>query len=102
MASPYDLPALRDIPGTDYHRRPIDAFRALVAQKVAKAWDEDVVKVFAGVDLGKKGADLAVAAPRFKKGNPAEWTKKVVDSFEADNAIASVEAQGPFLMFQAK
>jgi len=30
--------------------------------------------------IGKKGSDLAVAIPRFVKGNPAEAGKKVVDA----------------------
>lgn len=102
MTSPHALPALPTIPGTNYDRVPIDAFRASVAQRVATAWDEDVSKVFAGVDAGKRGADFAVAVPRFKKGNPAEWIAAVVDSFKPDNAIESVTAEGPFLMFQMK
>lgn len=100
--SKYQLPALPEIPGVDYDRVPLDAFRAAVAQVVATAWDEDVQKIFTGVDTGKKGADFAVAVPRFKKGKPDEWILKVTDGFKPDNAIQSVERQGPFLMFQVK
>ena len=30
--------------------------------------------------LGKKGGDLTVAIPRFVKGKPDEWAKKVTDA----------------------
>ncbi|BEJ15181.1 hypothetical protein CspHIS471_0409480 [Cutaneotrichosporon sp. HIS471] len=100
-AEKYALGPVPAIPGTDYARVPVDQFRAAVAKVVADAWDETPEKIFAGVDLGKKGADFAVATPRFKKGKPDEWVKKVVDAFKPDNYLSEVKAQGPFLMFTA-
>lgn len=75
----YELPPVPQIPGVDYTRVPIEQFKAAVAKLVAEAWDETPEKIFAGVDTGKKGADLAVAIPRFKKGKPDDWAKKVLD-----------------------
>jgi arginyl-tRNA synthetase len=78
--SEYALPTLPSVPGLFPEAQPIDAFKLAVAQVVATAWEEDVAKIVAGVDTGKKGADLALAIPRFKKGKPDEWSKKVVDA----------------------
>lgn len=79
-AEKYALGPVPQIPGADYARVPIDQFRAAVAKVVADAWDETPEKIFPGVDLGKKGADFAVATPRFKKGKPDEWVQKVLDA----------------------
>lgn len=80
-SSQYALPStLPSVEGYYPETQPIDGFKLAVAQLVAKAWEEDVAKIVAGVDTGKKGADLAVAVPRFKKGKPDEWAKKVVDA----------------------
>lgn len=79
-AEKYALGPVPEIAGADYARVPIDKFRAAVAKVVADAWDETPEKIFPGVDLGKKGADFAVATPRFKKGKPDEWVQKVLDA----------------------
>lgn len=79
-AEKYALGPVPQMPGADYARVPVDQFRAAVAKVVAEAWDEPAEKIFAGVDLGKKGADFAVATPRFKKGKPDEWVQKVLDA----------------------
>ncbi|TXT04347.1 hypothetical protein VHUM_04114 [Vanrija humicola] len=96
----YELPAVPQIAGVDYARVPIEQFKAAVAKLVAEAWDESPEKIFAGVDTGKKGADLAVAIPRFKKGKPDEWAKKVLDVFKPDNYLSEVTQMGAFLMFK--
>jgi arginyl-tRNA synthetase len=101
----YALPDLPHLAGVDIARSPLDAFRLAVAKLVSEAWgDVEVEKIFAGVDTGesiwtllrwrrrqwliqggKKGADLAVAIPRFKKGKPDEWGKRVVDAVSKEN-----------------
>lgn len=80
MSAQLQYPTLPVIAGTDYVHEPIQAFKAAVAQIVADAWEEDVSKIYAGVDTGKKGTDLALAVPRFKKGKPDEWIKKVEEA----------------------
>ncbi|KAL7424485.1 arginyl-tRNA synthetase [Cryptotrichosporon argae] len=99
-AARYELPPTPAIAGVN-ERAVIDSFKAHVAHFVAEAWgDVDPAKVFAGVDTGKKGADLSVAIPRFKKGKPDEWAKQVVDKFTPNNYISALEVQGAFLLFQ--
>ncbi|KAK4689597.1 arginyl-tRNA synthetase, partial [Tremellales sp. Uapishka_1] len=95
----YALPVIPTVAGADPARSPFDGFKIAAAKLVAEAWDVDVAKVYEGVDTGKKNVDFAVAIPRFKKGNPAEWAKMVVDSFTPDNYLAEVTAQGAFLHF---
>lgn len=81
MPSPYALPTLPSLPGTDIVRQPVDAFKIAVAQLVSEAWgDVDAAKLVAGVDTGKRGTDLTLAIPRFKKGKPDEWSQKVIDA----------------------
>ena len=90
----YALPTLPLVPAASPDTLILDAFKLAVAKLVGKAWEEDPAKIFTGVDtgmshlffrivsdhLGKKGADLAVAIARFKKGNPAEWGQRVLNA----------------------
>jgi arginyl-tRNA synthetase len=90
----YDLKELPQVPGARPDRVVLDAFKLGAAKLVAEAWEMDVAKVFAAVDtsqssfdstaaladeIGKKGADLSVAIPRFFKKDQADWGKKVID-----------------------
>lgn len=53
IPSQYALAAdLPQIPGVDLAKEPMEAFKLSVAKLVAQAWDEDVMKVYAGVDTG--------------------------------------------------
>lgn len=94
----FALPELPTVKGAEPSRNVLDAARLIVAKTVSEAWGLDIKKVFDGVDLGgsichkrsmqrsahlvlgKKGADLAVAIPRFVKGKPDEPAKKVLDA----------------------
>ena len=78
--SDYSIPELPTVEGAHPDRNILDAARLSVAKTIAAAWDVDVAKVFPAVDFGKKGADLAVAIPRFFKGSPDEHGAKVVES----------------------
>jgi len=75
--------------------QPIDAFKTAVAQLVASAWEDDAAKIVQGVDTGKKGADLALAIPRFKKGKPDEWAKKVLDAVSLHGCPSEGEGERP-------
>lgn len=49
----YALPAdLPEVAGVDMTREPMEAFKMVVAKLIADAWEEDVHKIFAGVDTG--------------------------------------------------
>lgn len=48
----YDLGELPNVPGADPKRSPMDAFRLGIAQTIAKVWDQDIAKVFNGVETG--------------------------------------------------
>ena len=37
---------------------------------------------------GKRGVDFAIAVPRFKKGEHAEWGKKIVDAVGITAAVS--------------
>lgn len=54
-SSKYPLPALPSVAGASPDRAALDGFRLAVAKLVADAWEEDVAKVFAGVDTGQWG-----------------------------------------------
>ncbi|ORY29670.1 hypothetical protein BCR39DRAFT_531576 [Naematelia encephala] len=96
----FELPEYAtNVEGSDPERIPLDKFKLVVVKLVADAWDEDPAKIFQGVDTGKKGADLAVAIPRFKKGKPEEWGQKVVAAFKPNAAISDLKLTGPFLCF---
>ena len=74
MASLTHLP---NIPGTDFDRCKLDAFRVAAATHVAKHLSIPVETAFTGVDLGKK-TDFTVAVPRFRlKAKPADLVAKV-------------------------
>lgn len=96
----HQLPEVPVFPGSDYEREPIQRFRAAVAVLIGEVWGEDPAKLYAGVDTGKRGHDLALAIPRFKKGKPDEWGKKVVEAFKPSPYLASVQHEGAFLTFE--
>lgn len=100
MTSPFDanvpaqfaLPAVPSIYGTDPTVCVLDAFRIAAAQSVADACGIDVEKVYPGVDIMKKQADLYVAMPRYRLGGkPDVWAKKVVDAVSTVPASESKE-----------
>ncbi|KAK1927325.1 hypothetical protein DB88DRAFT_537287 [Papiliotrema laurentii] len=95
----YALPELPSVAAADPHRNVLDAARLSVAKIVSEAWGVDADKVFMGVDTGKKGADLAIAIPRFVKGKPDEAAKKVLDAFKPSSLVASATQDGAFLLF---
>ena len=101
-SSKYTLTPLPEVPAAAGHRQIIDTFKVAVAQLVGEAWGEDPAKIFEGVDTGKKGADLAVAVPRFKKGKPDEWAEKVKAAFKPNVYLSSVTFEKPFLLFNLK
>ncbi|EIW68395.1 hypothetical protein TREMEDRAFT_44762 [Tremella mesenterica DSM 1558] len=98
-SSKYQLPQLPSIPAANPQRQILDAFRLAAASLIAEAWGEDPAKIFEGCDVGKKGADLAVAIPRFKKGKPDEWAAKVLEAFQPSNYLSKVSFEKPFLAF---
>ena len=49
----YDLEELPEVPGARPDRVVLDAFKLGAAKLVAEAWDIDVAKVFASVDISK-------------------------------------------------
>ena len=49
----YDLKDLPTVPGARPDRVVLDAFKLGAAKLVAEAWDMDVAKVFASVDISK-------------------------------------------------
>ena len=51
----YDLKELPTVPGARPDRVVLDAFKLGAAKLVAEAWDMDVAKVFASVDISKSG-----------------------------------------------
>jgi len=51
----YDLKDLPTVPGARPDRVVLDAFKLGAAKLVAEAWDIDVAKVFASVDISKSG-----------------------------------------------
>ena len=51
----YDLKDLPTVPGARPDRVVLDAFKLGAAKLVAEAWDMDVAKVFASVDISKSG-----------------------------------------------
>jgi arginyl-tRNA synthetase len=60
----------------------------------------DLEKAYEGVESGKKGADLAVAVPRFRlKGDPKALAKKVVDEFVPDEYLSKAVVFGGFIQF---
>ncbi|KAJ9124510.1 hypothetical protein QFC24_003301 [Naganishia onofrii] len=76
----YTLPEVPKVAGTEPDLCILDAYRIAAAKSVAEACGIDVEKVYPGVDIGKKQADLYVAMPRFRLGGkPDVWAKKVVD-----------------------
>ena len=100
MTSPFDanvpaqfaLPAVPSIYGTDPCVCVLDAFRIAAAQSVADACGIDVEKVYPGVDIMKKQADLYVAMPRYRLGGkPDMWAKKVVDAVSTKTTSESKE-----------
>ena len=80
VAARYTLPTVPSISSAHPENCVLDAFRSAVAELVASTWGLDVEKVFDGVDTGKRGIDLAVAIPRFKKGKPDEFGKQIVEA----------------------
>ena len=74
------LAHLPTVPGTDFDRCKLDAFRVAAATHVAKHLSIPVETAFGGVDIGKK-ADFTVAVPRFRlKEKPAELVAKIVNN----------------------
>lgn len=51
----YDLKDLPEVPGARPDRVVLDAFKLGAAKLVAEAWEMDVAKVFASVDISKSG-----------------------------------------------
>lgn len=100
----YSLASLNlpTVPGSNPTRQALDSFKLAVAKLAAETWGEDVGKVFEAVDTQKKGADLCLPVPRFKKGKPDPWAQQVLDRFKPDNALASARHEGPFLLFDVK
>jgi arginyl-tRNA synthetase len=49
----YDLKDLPTVPGARPDRVVLDAFKLGAAKLVAEAWDMDVAKVFASVDISR-------------------------------------------------
>jgi arginyl-tRNA synthetase len=54
----YDLKDLPEVPGARPDRVVLDAFKLGAAKLVAEAWEMDVAKVFASVDISKSGIAL--------------------------------------------
>ncbi|VDC03872.1 unnamed protein product [Peniophora sp. CBMAI 1063] len=98
------LPSLPPVAGTDPSRAVLDSFRIAIAKKVADALPElSVEQVYAGVDYGKKGVDFTVALPRFRlPGKVDVLAKQVVDSFQADDYVESVQHDKAFLHFMCR
>lgn len=98
------LPKLPLIPATDPTRAPLDLFKTAVAVHLNRAIPTvSVEKFYEGVEGQRKENDFTVAIPRFRLGGkPDQWIKQVVDSFEPDEYIESVNSSAPFLFFQAR
>ncbi|KAJ9107601.1 hypothetical protein QFC21_001060 [Naganishia friedmannii] len=79
----YTLPEVPKVPGTEPDLCILDAYRIAAAKCVAEACGIAVEKVYPGVDIGKKQADLYVAMPRFRLGGQADvWARRVVEELE--------------------
>lgn len=53
MKPEYDLKDLPSVPGANPDRVVLDAFKLGAAKLVAEAWDMDVAKVYASVDISE-------------------------------------------------
>ncbi|KAJ9112553.1 hypothetical protein QFC19_000570 [Naganishia cerealis] len=96
----FTLPAVPSVKGTEPDLCVLDAYRIAAAKAVAEACEIDVEKVYPGVDIGKKQADLYVAMPRFRLGGkPDVWAKKVVDSFTPNAYLEKCTSTGGFVSF---
>ncbi|KAL5514035.1 hypothetical protein ACEPAG_2796 [Sanghuangporus baumii] len=96
------LAELPRLPGTDFDRCKLDVFRVAAATHVSKALDIPLETAFTGVDLGKK-ADFTVAVPRFRlKAKPADLVAKILDTFQPDEHIERVVADGIFVNFYSR
>lgn len=81
-ASPITFATLPQLPGTDYSRCVLDAFRTACAVHLSRYLDINLELAYSGVDISKqKETDFTVAVPRFRiKGNPQDVVRKVVDN----------------------
>ncbi|KAJ9123154.1 hypothetical protein QFC22_001347 [Naganishia vaughanmartiniae] len=90
----YTLPEVPKVTGTEPDLCILDAYRIAAAKAVADACGIELEKVYPGVDIGKKQADLYVAMPRFRLGGkPDVWAKKVVDEVSRPTSGARKEVE---------
>ena len=76
---------LPQLPGTDFSRCALDAFRTACAVHLSRYLGIELEAAYAGVDISKqKETDFTVAVPRFRlKEKPQDVAKKVIDSVRA-------------------
>ncbi|KAI9024280.1 hypothetical protein CLU79DRAFT_746434 [Phycomyces nitens] len=94
-----ELPETCSSPSTN----PLDAFRNLIAVKLAEISKVDRALIYDALDAPRQleHGDFAVALPRLRvKGNPTALAKTWADAFPVCNSISSVTAMGPFINFK--
>ena len=83
--SPVSFATLPQLPGTDFSRCVLDAFRTACAIHLSRYLGIELEQAYSGVDISKqKETDFTVAVPRFRlKEKPQDVVKKVVDNVRA-------------------
>ncbi|TFY67992.1 hypothetical protein EVJ58_g1284 [Rhodofomes roseus] len=106
MSTGFKIPShyreLPQLPGVEFERCVMDAFRTAIAQLVAEALPAlTIEKVLEGVDYGKKDDDFTVHLGRFRlPGKLDENSQKVVDKLQpGDDWVEKVVVDKGFIRF---
>ena len=71
----YDLKELPTVPGARPDRVVLDAFKLGAAKLVAEAWDMDVAKVFASVDISKSSIIMTEWSLMFRQEGSRSFSR---------------------------